>query len=91
MAAVGASATAGLTSTDAQRLKMVISGMGPSAHPAVPLPAAVPAEGAEAAAVGGGDGGDGDGAKDEPGPEDDATAGDAMEGVEAPADEAMEE
>ncbi|GAX77467.1 hypothetical protein CEUSTIGMA_g4911.t1 [Chlamydomonas eustigma] len=38
IAAVGASATAGLTAEDVQRLKMIVSGNGPSVHPAVPLP-----------------------------------------------------
>ncbi len=37
IAALGASATAGLSATDVQRLKMLVSGQGPSVHPAVPL------------------------------------------------------
>jgi hypothetical protein len=58
----------------------------------MPLPSAVAAEGTEAAVGGGGGGDGGDGTKDEPGPEDDTTAGDGMEGVEAAAEEeAMEE
>jgi len=38
VAAVGASATAGFTAADVQRLKMIVSGNGPSVHPALPLP-----------------------------------------------------
>lgn len=38
VAALGASTTAGLTSHDVQRLKMLVSGQGPTVHPLAPLP-----------------------------------------------------
>lgn len=44
VAALGASATAGLSAHDCQRLKMLVSGQGPSVHPAAPLPEATPQE-----------------------------------------------
>ena len=95
VAAVGASATAGLTATDAQRLKMIISGMGPSAHPAVPLPSSILAEAAATEAGAGGDTGDAEGTKEDAAEEDAVPPrGEAMEAeeLETPAaGEAMEE
>ena len=41
--AVGISATNGVTASDAQRLKMIASGLGPAIHPAAPLPDINPA------------------------------------------------
>lgn len=91
VAAVGASATAGLTATDVQRLKMVTSGMGPSAHPVEPLPEAAAGSAepddaplAEVAKE--------EAAEDEAVPGAAAATEDAMEGVEAAAEAgAMEE
>ena len=91
IAAVGASATAGLTATDVQRLQMVTSGMGPSAHPVAPLPEAAGGSGEPDDAT------PAEGAKEEAAEEDgepgaDAAAEDTMEGVEAAAEAgAMEE
>ena len=86
VAAVGASATAGLTATDAQRLKMVVSGMGPSAHPAAPLPEAASLETAateEATKV--------EEVEEAAKAEEAEEAGEGMEGVEAAVVDGMEE
>jgi hypothetical protein len=39
VAAVGGTATGGVSELDAQRIKMVVSGQGPAAHPRTPLQA----------------------------------------------------
>ncbi|KAG1655243.1 hypothetical protein FOA52_007975 [Chlamydomonas sp. UWO 241] len=59
VAAVGASATAGLSPADVQRLKMLVSGEGPAEHPLVPLGGGMGGVGMGGLGVGGGMGVDG--------------------------------
>ena len=91
VAAVGASATAGLTATDVQRLKMVVSGMGPSAHPAEPLPEAASLETAATEEVTKEEGAEEAAKVEEAEEEEAAAAGEGMEGVEATVADGMEE